>query len=612
MKTHSLLEQVIRKMILEQPATSTGILKQKPKTIKSKNDQPRAEIVHITVEPGSERAVRQGWENGVVDIETAAGGERSTFEVRVVMNHKINDIDFTIPDDPKIYKMISMSPAYGVTSVYNKATSPDTPSGKKYAYVIGNNVSHLPKRGKFNVWVINLELLYKIANQIDAILGIDDSYAVTEINNIHPLKSSDSFVPLYTIKRFGKLVGTIKAYMQDPAIKDKIRLPEFGSTYDKSSNTISISNEKIFPNLTKLDKNYTEDQEKQDLVVNTTPKEVEIEDGSGSVTGFLNFVGTGKSTTSGTGTQKFIPIKGSMNIYRSNNSEVGLFDGTFEKGWPASGTITWPNETPYEVNDIPLASLKKIYVPDPDSTGSDNAATIISFKLKTKKESKTKNAQTTAVSNISPEELTTNKIQYPYIWDNSHGKFTVITIPKYSDASKPDADLIFYKDESTVFTPVWYFIKRSVFEAAVNSPEIVNLNPEKIFDKGLIKELNLALLAAESGVPSIQPINNPEEVKPKAEPEVKKTNPVVTPKPKPITKTQIYLVNASQVGVNIQRFTKNGDVFTKNGGLYKTTSADKFYKTATANKKDAGGKVYKLVQFSNGKNYWVYASAFKK
>ena len=240
MKTRSLLEQLIRKMIFEQSDNKTGFIKQKPKTVKSQPVADDPKMRKTSIRPGSDAAVLAGWNHGAARV----GNSRTTFEVKIVNRDK----GYVSSTSDAILGSISTSREYGIKSQYAKVKSADTPTGNKYAYVIGNNVSKLPRHGKFNVWVVNLEILYKIANQIDAKLGINDS-VVSNIESFSPTQLVANFIPIYQISMFDRLVNTIKSYMLDPKIGGSLLIPTAGVEVNKSNNEITVTDEKVFPDL---------------------------------------------------------------------------------------------------------------------------------------------------------------------------------------------------------------------------------------------------------------------------------------------------------------------------------------------------------------------------
>ena len=649
MKTRSLLEQLIRKMIFEQSDTKTGFIKQKPKTVKSQPVANDPEVRKVSIRPGSDTAVLDGWKHGAARV----GNARTTFEVKVANRGK-GEVDAF---SEAIIGAISTSREYGINSKYAKISSPDTPTGNKYAYVIGDNVSKLPRHGKFNVWIVNLEILYKIANQIDAKLGIDDS-VVSNIESFEPTQLIANFIPIYQISMFERLVNTIKSYMRDPKIGGSLIIPTAGVEFNKSNNEITITDEKVFPDLTGLDKEYIESN------IDTTPQNQTFETGDGSISGFLNFIGEGQTIIISTGESKFMPIKGSIDIFRKSDDAVGKFEGTFKKGYPDTGTLTWSDMKPY-TGIIRNDAIAQILVPNPDQTGpGESSRNVVSFTINYNA-SKLKSGEDASTEVIS-NKTTESEIQYPYVWTSGAGDFTVIKL-----ASKPT--IVFYKDDKR-----WMYINQRTFEDAINSEAVVEIIPQRVTDKGLIAELETELTTPITSEPT--PTTEPETTSgikfpyyetsnggftvitlsssdpyvyckdsqnkwytlKKADLVTKRgvnkwklisdtaaiaklenaknntpnfkvavNNKTVTPKPVVVTQTQIFLKNPKVAGVTIKRFVNNGSTMNlPPDSKYTTKQNDKFYKTATKNVIVAG-ETYMNVKFPDGKTYWVYADSFK-
>ena len=648
MKTRSLLEQLIRKMIFEQSDNKTGFIKQKPKTVKSQPVANDPEVRKVSIRPGSDTAVLDGWKHGAARV----GNARTTFEVKVANRGKGEVNAFS----EAIIGAISTSREYGINSKYAKISSPDTPTGNKYAYVIGDNVSSLPRHGKFNVWIVNLEILYKIANQIDAKLGIDDS-VVSNLESFGPTQLVANFIPIYQISMFERLVNTIKSYMRDPKIGGSLIIPTAGVEFNKSNNEITITDEKVFPDLTGLDKEYIESN------IDTTPQNQTFEKGDGSISGFLNFIGDGQTIIISTGESKFMPIKGSIDIFRKSDDAVGKFEGTFKKGYPDTGTLIWPDMKPY-TGIIQNDAIAQILVPNPDQTGPGESRNVVSFTINYNA-SKLKSGEEASTEVIS-NKTTESEIKYPYVWTSGAGDFTVIKL-----ASKPT--IVFYKDDKR-----WMYINQRIFEDAINSEAVVEIIPQRVTDKGLIAELETELTTPITSEPT--PTTEPETTSgikfpyhetsnggftvitlsssdpyvyckdsqnkwytlKKADLVTKRgvnkwklifdsaaiaklenaknntpnfkvavNNKTVTPKPVVVTQTQIFLKNPKVAGVTIKRFVNNGSTMNlPPDSKYITKQNDKFYKTATKNVIVAG-ETYMNVKFPDGKTYWVYADSFK-
>jgi len=658
MKTHILLEQLIRKMIFEQPATSTGILKRKPKTVKSREVENEPEMRKTSIRPGSDTAVLNGWSHGAARV----GDSRTTFEVKIANWGK----GYVSSTSDAIIGSISTSREYGINSQYAKVKSADTPTGNKYAYVMGRNVSKLPRHGKFNVWIVNLEILYKIANQIDAKLGLGDSYSVISmLDSYGPESIIAGFIPIYDMGVFEQLVDAIKSYMRDPEIGGSLTIPTAGVEYSKTNNEITITDEKVFPDLTGLDKDYTEE------ALDTAPQETRYENGAGSASYFLNFVGDGVIRLTSDGGTSFVPTKGSIDIKRRSDNAVGKFEGTFIKGYPDTGTLTWTDMEPY-TGIIPRNSITQIVVPNPDETGpGERRARVVTFIINYTGE-KDKSGEEPSTEVVSTRDT---KIKYPYYWSSSSGVFYVIKL-----ASKPT--VVFYKDKKQ-----WMYINQQTFENAVTSKEVVEIIPQRVTDKGLIAELETKLATPTTSEPTATtsgsetvPITEPETTSgiefpyyetgsggytiitlSSTDPYVyckdsqnkwytlKKANLVtkrgvnkwnlisntaaidklenaknstpnfkvivnnkkVTPKPAAATQTQIFLKNSNPVGVTINRFIYDPKMTNvSRDSKYTTKQNDKFYKTTTKNIIVAG-ETYMNVKFPDGKTYWVYADSFK-
>jgi hypothetical protein len=649
MKTRSLLEQLIRKMIFEQSDTKTGFIKQKPKTVKSQPVADNPEVRKVSIKPGSDTAVLDGWKHGAARV----GNARTTFEVKVANRGK-GEVD-SISD--QVIGVISTSREYGMNSRYAKVNSADTPTNKKYAYVIGDNVSKLPRHGKFNVWVVNLEILYKIANQIDSKLGLGDA-AVSGLENYGPSHIFPNSVPIYNISVFERLVNSIKSYMRDPKIGGSLIIPTAGVEFNKSNNEITVTDEKVFPDLTGLDKEYIESN------IDTTPQNQTFEKGDGSLSGFLNFVGDGQVIYSSTGESKFIPTKGSIDIFRQKDDAVGKFEGTFKKGFPDTGTLTWSDMTPY-TGIIQNDAIKQILIPNPDQSGANRSSNVISFSIRYNAD-KLKSGEEASTEVIS-NKTTESEIKYPYTWKSDAGDFIVIKLE-----SKPT--IVFYKDDKR-----WMYINQQIFEDAINSEGVVEIIPQRVTDKGLIAELETELTSPTTSEPTqtIEPGTTSEIEFPYYETSnggftvitlsstdpyvyykdsqnkwytIKKetfinnfgrantwnlisntgaiakldkakdnttnfkvavNNKTVTPKPAAATQTQVYLKNSNPVGVTIKRFIYNTRMSNvAQDSKYTTKQNDKFYKTATKNIIIAG-ETYMNVKFPDGKTYWVYADSFK-
>ena len=656
MKTRSLLEQLIRKMIFEQSDNKTGFIKQKPKTVISQPVADDPKMRKTSIRPGSNAAVLAGWAHGAARV----GNSRTTFEVKIVNRDK----GYVEATSDAIIGSISTSREYGINSQYAKVKSADTPTGNKYAYVIGNNVSKLPRHGKFNVWIVNLEILYKIANQIDAKLGLGDS-VISEIDSMGPSSIIAGFIPIYDISVFERLVNAIKSYMRDPEIGGSLIIPTAGVEFNNANNEITITDEKVFPDLTGLDKDYTEQ------ALDTTPGETRYENGQGSDSGFLNFVGDGNYRLTSTGATSFVPTKGSIDIKRSSDNAIGKFEGTFKKGYPDTGTLAWSDMEPY-TGIVPRNSITQIVVPNPDQTGPDELRRhVVTFIIGYTGE-KDKSGEEPSTEVVSTKDT---KIKYPYFWSSDSGDFYVIKL-----ASKPT--VVFYKDKKQ-----WMYINQQTFENAINSEEVVEIIPQRVTDKGQIAELETELatpttsepIATTSGsepVPTTKPettsgiefpyyetasggytiitlsstdpyvyckdsqnkwytlkkanlvtkrgvnkwnlisntaaINKLENAK-ISTPNFKVivNNKKVTPKPAVATQTQIFLKNVKVAGVTIKRFIYDPKMSNvAQDSKYTTKQNDKFYKTATKNIIVAG-ETYMNVKFPDGKTYWAYADSFK-
>jgi hypothetical protein len=339
MNKNIILETMIRKMLFE-------------------------EFRMIKVRPGSDDAVFAGWKNGAVEI----GNKRTTFEIvarTTEKNERITD---------EIYGAIAINKNYGSNSEFANTLSSITPYGTKYMYVMGKNTAILPKRQKYNVWICNLEILYKIANQIDQLLGLNDT-VYGSVEDIGPTYKIGN-IPLYDIETLDRMIQSIKQYMKSPEIGGKLKIPNIGSEYNLKNNTITINDKKIFPDLKGLDKNYTPEDDRVRFGM-MAPGEISrtetFIDGE-YASGFLNFIGTGTLIQTGEGNTKFLPTSGSMDIYRLSDNKLGKFEGTFKNGYIDNGTITFDDMEPY-TGQIPLNSLRVVIVPT-NTTNDQRSFTI--------------------------------------------------------------------------------------------------------------------------------------------------------------------------------------------------------------------------------------------
>lgn len=342
MKKNIILETMIRKMLFE-------------------------EFRMIKIRPGSDAAVFAGWKNGAAEL----GNKRTTFEIVA----RTTDKNENIRDE--IYGAIAINKTYGSNSEFAKTPSSITPYGTKYMYVMGENIAILPKRQKYNVWICNLEILYKIANQIDQLLGLEDKvYGIVE--SFGPSYSVGN-VPLYDINTVDKMIQSIKQYMKTPEIGGKLKMSNLGSEYNLKNNTITINDNKIFPDLKALDKNYTPDDDTVtvgELNPTELSKTVIISADESTRSGFLGFAGTGTMVKTGTGDVKFLPTTGSMSIYRLSDNKLGKFEGTFKNGYIDNGTITFDDMEPY-TGQIPLNSLRVVNIRA--ASGNDQRSFTINY-----------------------------------------------------------------------------------------------------------------------------------------------------------------------------------------------------------------------------------------
>jgi hypothetical protein len=441
MKKNIILETMIRKMLFE-------------------------EFRMIKIRPGSDAAVFAGWKNGAAEI----GNERTTFEIVA----RTTDKNENIIDE--IYGAIAINKTYGSNSKFAKTPSSITPYGTKYMYVMGENIAILPKRQKYNVWICNLEILYKIVNQIDQLLGLDDKVYGT-VESFGP-KYSIGNVPLYDIATVDKMIQSIKQYMKSPEIGGKLKITNIGSEYNLKNNTITINDNKIFPDLKALDKNYTPETDRTytsgELSPTKLSKTVTIPDDESNNSGILGFIGTGTMVKTGTGDVKFLPIKGSMSIYRLSDNKIGKFEGTFKDGYIDNGTITFDDMEPY-TGQIPLNSLQVVNIRT--AAKGDQRSFTVDFDAPAKSEQ---------TKSIAPEviDTTSDAITYPNSMKFSDG----VTYNVYTTG--PTDPYVYIYDKKT---RVWLYADKKQYEKSLTTGDNVSFKTIPPKNKKAYEKLNALL-----------------------------------------------------------------------------------------------------------------------
>lgn len=426
MKTHNLLEQLIRKIIVEQ----------EDNTVSDASIEPAGEektVARYKLIPASRSGLDNARQHGAVKPGWSAFKIKSNFKPGDPGNvRQITDNDTATRAVQRVTENDPNGQYYGVAGQFKGLVN----GVPKYMYIVGPDISKRKRVQKYNVWVCNFEQLYNISKQLD---------------NTQPLQYYEQIDNL--VQNRGNRIGDVIVFASNEirtwfsALKQRISQSKL--------DVKPINSTILIPEIDYLSKDYDPDDDDDRLAdVDLTTKRIEINN-TNSDEYNTDFRGSANISRDTFGNRILIPISGIHTVNRQSDNMSGKFIGEFKNGAPFNGTVTWDDDTQFtgKIKDVRITI-------EPDGSRqfyfNTNGAIPINQA-----------APAVQVSTVAPTDNAENEnkpIIFPYAdtWENGD-LYTIITTG--------DTDpYVYFKDSKDG----WYYTKR---ENVVERKSTVNWMP---------------------------------------------------------------------------------------------------------------------------------------
>jgi hypothetical protein len=426
MKTRNLLEQLIRKIIVEQEDNTVS-------DVDIEDPGKEKTIARHKLIPASRSGLDNARQHGAVKPGWSAFKIKSNFKPGDPGNiRQITDNDTAFRAIARITVNDPKGQYYGESGQF-KGLVNDVP---KYMYIVGPDISKRKRVQKYNVWVCNFEQLYNISKQLD---------------NTQPLQFYRKIDDLVEDKgnRIGDVIvfSSLEVRNWFSALKQRMSQSKL--------DVKPINSTKLIPEIDYLAKDYDPDDEDDAYGdVDLTPYEIQITDTNDDEYN-TSFRGSANISRDTFGNRILIPINGKISVFREGDGMHGTFVGEFKNGAPYNGTVTWDDDTQFtgKIKDVRITI-------EPDGSRQFHFNTDGAIPIE-------QAAPAVLMSTTPPEasaENENNPITFPYAdtWEDGD-LYTIITTG--------DTDpYVYFKDSRDG----WYYTKR---ENVVERHPTVNWMP---------------------------------------------------------------------------------------------------------------------------------------
>ena len=328
----NILEYFIKKILVEQPIYPDPEPKQTEFGIEVPDSQPY--FRRVVIKPANRTglqfarqhgAVLDAWSAFLVKIKVTKTG----------MKYGVKDFDSS---DSAARAMNAMFTELGKSGNYGPGSTFDVSENgiAKYMYIVGPNVSKLPRHLKFNVWVCNYQQLYKISEQLNK------KEPLEYFDRIQSLRSKATIgnIPVLTMADANSWFSALQKYAQI----QNFTLPK------------PVNSKVLIPELQYL----SEDYEPEDVDIQTKKLITITDDNYHNYD--TDFRGTAELGVTAFGDTKLTFINGTgVGVNDRNNGEYGIFTGEFKNGAPYKGKIEYADgKDPYNG----LIDNIKVFYPD--------------------------------------------------------------------------------------------------------------------------------------------------------------------------------------------------------------------------------------------------------
>ena len=308
----NILEYFIKKILVEQPIYPDPEPKQTEFGIEVPDSQPY--FRRVVIKPANRTglqfarqhgAVLDAWSAFLVKIKVTKTG----------MKYGVKDFDSS---DSAARAMNAMFTELGKSGNYGPGSTFDVSENgiAKYMYIVGPNVSKLPRHLKFNVWVCNYQQLYTISDQLNK------KEPLEYFDRIQSLRSKATIgnIPVLTMADANSWFSALQKYAQI----QNFTLPK------------PVNSKVLIPELQYL----SEDYEPEDVDIQTKKLITITDDNYHNYD--TDFRGTAELGVTAFGDTKLTFINGTgVGVMDRDTDERGIFTGEFKNGAPYKGKIEY-------------------------------------------------------------------------------------------------------------------------------------------------------------------------------------------------------------------------------------------------------------------------------